>query len=388
MHNDVTREDRRVAVGVHIRSVAQRTVVGLPAVDIAAGLLLSIAGVFGILVRQPGVTATAAIGVLALTVPVAWCRRTPVAAAAVLAAGALANGVLYPSIVRCGAALPAVFIVGYFVAARRDRREAMIGLGLCAVNVVAQAVWDPRLGAPVVVLLLPLLGLFFAMGTIVRTRTAALAALRDRTVELRLQRDRTAKLAVLVDQARVSEELDALLRDRIAEIAAAGRAALLADPGPAAHTLIGIESAGRDVLQRLREIVGSLDCVTPGTPPPSLAELPVLLKRATTAATRLTVEGDHRRLPVGLELAGYRIAEHMVAALEDTPGATIDVRLRYADEAFELHMQGPPGGDAERAAALAAARERAALHGGTLDHRTTGRLWHTTARIPLVSVHA
>jgi signal transduction histidine kinase len=377
-----------VAVVAHIRSAAQRTVGGLPVVDVGAALILSVAGVFGILVRQPEVTPTAAVGVLAMTVPVAWCRRAPVAAAAALAVGALANGVLYPSVVRCGVALPAVFIVGYFVAARLDRSESMIGLGLCSLNVLAQSIWDPRLGAPVVALLLPLLVMFFALGAIARSRTASLDALRDRTAELRLQRDRTAELAVRVDQARVSEELDTLLRDRIAEIAAAGRAALHAEPETAADTLVAIEATGRDVLQRLREIVGSLDRVAPSTPPPSLAELPLLLERATAAATRLTVEGDHRRLPVALELAGYRIAEHLVTALEDTPGATIEVRLRYADEAFELHMAGPPGGDSERAAAVAAAGERAALHGGTLDHGTTGRLWHTTARLPLVSVHA
>jgi hypothetical protein len=387
MHNEPTREDRRVAVAAHIRSVAQRTVGGLPAPDLAVAIVLSVGAMVGILFNQPGGPPAAAIAAMTMTLPVAWCRRAPVAAATALAAGALLNGVLYQSVVRCGAALPAVFIVVFFVA-QRERRDAVVGLGMCAVNVIAQSVWDPRLGAATAGLLLPLLGMFFALGAIARSRTAALGALRDRTAELRRQRDRTAELAVLADQARVSEELDALLRDRIAEIAAAGRAGLVADPATAVDTLAAIEGAGRDVLQRLREIVGSLDRVAPSTPPPSLAELPGLLERATTAATRLTVEGDHRRLPVGLELAGYRIAEYLVAALEDTPGATIDVRLRYADEAFELHMQGPPGGHAERAAALAAARERAALHGGTLDEGTAGRLWHTTARLPLVSAHA
>ena len=89
-----------------------------------------------------------------------------------------------------------------------------------------------------------------------------------------------------------------------------------------------------------------------------------------------------------MELAGYRIAEHLLTALRDTTDATIDVRLRFASDAFELHMSGPPANGAELGTALAAARERAALHGGTLTGRAAGGRWHAIARLPLVTSHA
>ena len=102
----------------------------------------------------------------------------------------------------------------------------------------------------------------------------------------------------------------------------------------------------------------------------------------------MNVEGEPRRLPAGIELAGYRIAEHLLAALDDTPGATVDVRVRFADEALELDVSGPPSAEVEFDAVLAAARERAALHDGTVEERSSDGTRRATARLPLVVAHA
>ncbi len=371
------------------RALAGATVGGLPVLDLAAALLLGAYAV-ALVVHGNGAVG-ASIGVLAMTLPVAWCRRAPVGAAAALALGAVLNAALFGSIVRCGAALPAVFAVAFFVAARCTRRRAALGLSFCAANVVTQSLSDPNLGAKQVVLLLPILGLFAALGLVLRARTAAIAALRRQTDELRRRRAETARLTVLADRARVSGDLDSALRERIGRIAAAAVAAregIGTDSSKATAALVWIEHEGREVLRQMREIVGSLGEAAPSAPPPSLAELPALLARTTTAGTRLTVDGEVRRLPAGLELAGCRIAEHLVTALEDEPGATIDVRLRFAVDAFELHVSGPPSGEVELGAVLAAARERASLHNGTLEGATRGGVCHAVARLPLVSAHA
>jgi hypothetical protein len=80
--------------------------------------------------------------------------------------------------------------------------------------------------------------------------------------------------------------------------------------------------------------------------------------------------------------------EHLLLALEDAPEATVDVRLRFTPEALELHVSGPPAPHADLRAVLAAARERAGLHGGTVDSRLAGGVCYATARLPLVSGHA
>jgi hypothetical protein len=374
------------------RSLSKTRIGGFPVLDLGVAVFLSAYAVVltsgAVDTGHPTGGLGASLAVLAMTLPVAWCRRAPLPAAAVLAAGALFNGLVFGSLVRCGAALPATFVVAFFVAARNDRKRAAVGLAFCAVNVTAQAFYDPQLGGRALALLMPILGLFVAIGRIVRSRTAAVEALRSRTEELRRRREQTARVSVLADRARVSADLDIMLRHRIehiATVATTARETLDADPQATFETLLGIELEGREVLRQMRELVGSLDENPPNTPQPSLAELPALLARATSADARLSIEGDHRRLPAGIELAGYRIAEHLVAALEDLPSATVDVCLRFSPDALELDVSGPPATGLEPAGVLAAARERAALHNGTVDERTIAGRRHTTARIPLVT---
>ncbi|MHB1535388.1 MAG: DUF7134 domain-containing protein [Acidimicrobiales bacterium] len=380
-----------------VRSWANATVVGVNVLDVAAAVLLSVyaailtsGGAHPYHPSARGGEVAASIGVLAMTVPVAWRRRAPIAAAAVLAGGAVLNGVVFGHMVRCGPSLPAVFLVGFAVGAYCDRPRAGAGLALCAINVTAQSVYDPRLGARVTVLMLPVLAGFFALGRVARARTAAAESLRQRTDDLRRQREETASLTVMADRARLSEELDSTLRgqiDQIATTAAAGREALGDDISATQRALVSIEHDGREVLRQMREIVGTLD-EAPSEPQPCLAELSALLSRATTATTRLTLEGDARRLPAGVELSGYRIVEHLLVALADTPDATIDVRLCFGFDAFELHMSGPPARHVDLPVVLAAARERAAIHAGVLDGRIEGGLCHATARLPLISRYA
>jgi Histidine kinase len=374
------------------RSLSKARIGGFPVLDLGVAVFLSAYAVVltsgAVDTGHPTGGLGASLAVLAMTLPVAWCRRAPLPAAAVLAAGALFNGLVFGSLVRCGAALPATFIVAFFVAARNDRKRAAVGLAFCAVNVTVQALYDPQLGARALALLLPILGLFAAIGRIVRSRTAAVEALRSQTEELRRRREQTARVSVLADRARVSADLDNMLRHRIqhiATVAATARETFAADPQATFEALLGIEQEGREVLRQMRELVGSLDEGPPNTPQPSLAELPALLARATSADARLSFEGDRRRLPAGIELAGYRIAEHLVAALEDLPGATVDICLRFSPEALELDVSGPPATGLEPAGVLAAARERAALHDGSVDERVIAGRRHATARIPLVT---
>src|SRR5260370_8005471 len=62
--------------------------------------------------------AVAAAGALAMTVPVAWQRRAPVIAAATVAAATPLNGLVIGPMVRCAAALPAVFAIPFFTGPR------------------------------------------------------------------------------------------------------------------------------------------------------------------------------------------------------------------------------------------------------------------------------
>ena len=83
-----------------------------------------------------------------------------------------------------------------------------------------------------------------------------------------------------------------------------------------------------------------------------------------------------------MELAAYRLVQYAIEAL----GSRIAVTLRYADGALEVEVDGaiddPPSVDA----ALAAARERVVVQGGTFaaEPRSPGRML-VAARLPVVA---
>jgi hypothetical protein len=378
-----------------LRAPLNWTVAGLGVLDLAAAFILSgyaVVLVSGVIhTGHPHGGAAASVGVLAMIVPVAWRRQAPLAAAAVMGAAALLNGLVFGPMVRCGAFLPAVFLVAFAVGVRRDRPWSAAGLLLCAAAVVAEGLYDPQIEAAGLVAVLPVLAAFFASGLLVRARTRTAAALRKSSAELRRQREETARLAVLADRARLTADLEKTLHAQIgglASTAADGLGALAGDPaGDAAarQALASIERDGRAVLGHLREVLSTLQERPPSEPQPTLARLSELLTRATTADARLTVDGHPRTLSAGLELSSYRIVEHLLLALQDAPEAAVDVRLRFTPDALELHVSGPPAANVDLRAVLAAARERAGLHGGTVDSRLADGVCHAMARLPLVS---
>lgn len=372
-----------------------RTVGGLSIIDVVlaaalAALVLAI-GTGAVHPAGPRVSFAAAVGALAMTVPIVLRRRTPLAVAAILAIAALLNGLIFGPLVRCGVALPVIFLVAFSVAARYGRRTGAAGLLVCAAAVIAEGLYDPQIEAGGLTFVLPLLVAFFAAGRLVRSRNELASALRAQTAALRRQRDQTARLAVQADRTQLSAELEQTLHGSIggmASTAAAGLAALDAGADRAKQVMAAIERDGRAALDGMRKVLGDLQDAAPCEPQPTLAELPGLLARATTAHARLTVDGSPHVLPAGLELTGYRIVEHLLLALEDSPDASIDVRLSFLPGVLELHVSGPRSAGSDLRAALAAAAERAALHSGTVQHRLAGTTCHAVARLPLISDYA
>src|SRR5258708_26709430 len=80
------------------------------------------------------------------------------------------------------------------------------------------------------------------------------------------------------------------------------------------------ERGGREVLGQMRGVLGTLHENAPSEPQPTLAGLPALLARATTAAARLKIEGTPRTLPAGLELSGYASWSTRILHCRTPPG--------------------------------------------------------------------
>jgi signal transduction histidine kinase len=364
--------------------------------DIAWALLLSVLGVTSITgltnsTNDGGVGA--ALAVLLVTAPVALARRQPVATAAVLAAGAVLNWALFDHMVRCGVGLPAMFYVAFVIGWRTiGWRPAALGMALLLVNLVFQAYSDPQLGgASVLPLMVPVAVGLLVAGRLLQRRNAAVVVLRARTAEARELREENARLAVAAEQVRISDDLSGFLQARVAQIAAdasSGLAVLAEQPDQAQDAFVAIQGTGRETLSYMREVVATLKDQTSTEPQPVLAQLDRLLGQATRAKARLQVTGDSRLLPPGVELSGYRIIEHLLVALDDDPTAEIEVGVAFAPDTLELTVAGPSLRHGDVRPALAAAAERAALLGGTLNSRASGGRLRAVVLLPLAAGHA
>ena len=228
--------------------------------------------------------------------------------------------------------------------------------------------------------------LFFGAGVVVRSRSLLVVALRDRNAQLVEQRERTAELAVGADQARIRSELIDELRLQIHDVATT---AALARAGvvPAAASLAVIEETGRATLDRMRDIVGTINSA-PTEPEPDLDALQELLRSTTACDVRLRIEGDPRVLPASIELSSYRIVERLISSLDDNPAARGQVRVTFELDALEILVTGPLAADVDSATRFGGVLDRAALHGGTVRLAEPDGQLDARVRLPLVTSHA
>ena len=321
----------------------------------------------------------------AATIPVLWWRRGILAVATVSVLAMAAHDLLFGWVTRCGAGLPLAFVIAFLGALAAKRRTAWIVCGLSVVLTVLVLVIDATTGPGAIILALPIVCIVFGVGLAARRRTALNQELADREAELRQLRDERAALDVADDRARLSRQLDGLLQERLADLTTAAESADGLPPAEARAVLESIESGSRRTLDDMREIVGLLrgDDVA-FAPTPTVAHLDTLLARLRTAHSQLVVTGDPRVLPATVELSAYRIVEHLVTALADQADAPIVVSVRFEDDALEIRVNGQVGEAADLKAAVARAKERAKLLGGSVDVKVTKGRAGAVAQLPVV----
>ncbi|HTW20073.1 MAG TPA: hypothetical protein VME70_07685 [Mycobacteriales bacterium] len=372
-------------------------VLGLPDVgiaDLAFATLLTVLAVIsasGLTHPHEANTGTAAaLLVTLMTAPVALARRYPIGVAVVLAAGCAINWLAIGHLVRCGAALPAVFYAGFAVGMKlADRRLVALGASLVAVDVICQCFTDPRLGRGVALYFVPVTWAFLGAGRLVNSRNRSAAELRERNAELREQRDLNTQLAVAADRARIVADLDGYLLGQVGAMSAAastGQASTTA-AGESEAAFHAIQHTGRETLKRMRDVVSSLRDA-PTEPQPVLAQLDRLISEVTGANGRLTVLGDARLLPPALELSGYRIVEHLLDTIDIGAPNEVDVAVEFAPDCLRLTVVGTPIRAGRTRARIAAATQRATVHGGSLVSELADGRRTTLVRLPLVSGNA
>ena len=203
---------------------------------------------------------------------------------------------------------------------------------------------------------------------------------RDRRARVaERERDVAAREAVVEERARIARELHDVIAHHVSMIvvqAGAERRVLGDDNASTREVLETVEQSGRSALTEMRRLLGMLrgDANEPLTPQPGLGDVPTLVGQLRDAGlpVELSIDGERRELPVGIELSAYRIVqEALTNALKHAGEAHATVNVRYGPESLELEIADDGPGAAVRTAGgghgLVGMRERVALYGGRFD---------------------
>jgi signal transduction histidine kinase len=211
------------------------------------------------------------------------------------------------------------------------------------------------------------------------------------------ERELAAREAVVEERARIARELHDVIAHNVSMMvvqAGAERRVLDGANGSTREVLQTIEQIGRGALTEMRRLVGMLrsDGEDPLAPQPGLEDVATLVGQVREAGlpVELTVEGERRNLPAGIELSAYRIVqEALTNALKHAGDARAEVSIRYGADSLELEILDDGGGGAAGRATsgghgLVGMRERVALYGGRFDaSRRPGGGFAVRAKLPV-----
>jgi signal transduction histidine kinase len=296
------------------------------------------------------------------------CRRTRPAAVLALAGAALA--IKYAAHLNIWSASAAVLAAAYGLGAYGSRMmrqvtRLMAAAGLVAALVALQAVRGDHSAAVACALLATAL----ILGEVTSSHRDIATA--------------SARHAHDVARASLARELHDVLAHQLSAIAVqagAARLASSADPLAAARAIGTIEREARTGLTELNKLVRGMResrADDPGLP--QLADLPLLVQRATDSGLRaeLQVVGEPSRLGAEVELAGYRVVqESLTNAIRYAPGAAATVHVAYRADGIVVDVLDDGPGPLTTAAVpaglgsgtgLAGLSERARLLGGYLE---------------------
>ena len=268
-----------------------------------------------------------------------------------------------------------LFVLFSFGLHERDGRRIVAGMVLAFVtNGIAQVIDDyPSTVTDYVVGGLVIACGPILLGRVIRSRSDLNATLRAKAEQLRRARADQAEQAAVEERNRIAGELhDVVAHAMSAMVVQAGGARRLAekDPARAREAFVAVEETGREALTEIRRLLGVLrreDEELALAPQPSLRHLDGLVRRSVAAGlpVELTVDGDARDLPPGVDLTAFRLVQAALAgALEQGAAGQAQVTVRYAPDAVELEVLDDGAGTDERP--LLGVRERVGLYGGHL----------------------
>jgi signal transduction histidine kinase len=309
-------------------------------------------------------------------------RRFPILAPATAIAGILAQSLIWPKSVpySFGSFMIVAIAAGLYGATLRGVWPRVAGAAGLLVAVVVVVERDPDGSWANLLSVVPILGVAWLIGHSTRANAQRTAGLRERAERLERERDIEARAAVAEERARIAREMHDVVAHSLSVMvvqAEAAEAMLDADPERARRPIAAVQDTGRQALGELRRMLGALreraDEDPALAPQPGLAGLDDLVGNVRDAGlpVTVTVRGEPRPLPPGVDLSAYRIVqEGLTNALRHAGPARATVSLEYGPR--ELRLEVADDGRGHDPASnggghgLVGMRERVAMYGGTL----------------------
>jgi signal transduction histidine kinase len=357
-----------------------------------AGLVVA-AGVVELFARagspQAHTVAILAAGYLTLL----WRRSRPLVAGAVMFSMWVLFNVAGDDVESIQMPLIAALLVGYAMGAYTDGRDARVAPFAIVAGVLAvTATWEDQVFTDYVFPTAFVLIAWLA-GRGVRTRTRLTEELHEAAVRAREAHEEEASRAAAEERRRIAREMHDVVAHSVSVMvvqAGGARRILERDPARAVEAAAHIEDVGRAALAEMRRLLGVLHHGDERAPQPTLRELDALVERTRAAGlpVSLTVEGEPRPLPVGKDLAAYRVVqEALTNAIKHAGAVATEVTVRWQPAHLELEIvdsgsaaaNGHGGGHG-----LIGMEERVRLYDGELrTGRRPGGGFEVVARLPL-----
>ncbi len=320
--------------------------------------------------HHSGPLALNVLAAAAITVPLVWRRRAPLAYACLTVGFAVLMTATLTDLFALVNPLPLLIIAAYTVAAYEPQTRAVIGLAVCLVAPWALAAMTPHMSLRDSALPTGISAASWAFGRAVRAHRLLDEELGRKAERLAAERESRELLAVADERTRIARELHAVVAGSVSAMVVQTEAAqqlLDEDLDRADAAMAAVEEAGRETLSEMRRILGVLRRAGEAAelaPQPGVGQIHGLLEQAREQRRQveLEVDGDPGPLPASVDLGVYRILEE---ALASTGAGPLEVRLTFAERDLELDVS------AHSAPIVSwptlAMRERVALCDGELE---------------------
>ncbi|MEQ3553314.1 sensor histidine kinase [Pseudonocardia nematodicida] len=336
--------------------------------------------------------------------PVVLRRRYPLPAAVVTAVVAAVASFSFSG--TSGAYVLPAIVMGYSAVAYGPRWAGPVAAAALATGMIGPALItmirsgaftepvDPNapgpLGTLVIIGVVVLVAAcIWLAGALRRASVRNTEQLRERARLLEDGRRQEVRLELLAERSRISREVHDVVAHSLSGIIAqadGGQFAAKRDPQKAVEVLDGIATTGREALGEVRGLLEMLRDTAPdddadgpdgaGRPQPGTDDVPALVEqvRAGGLPVLLAVTGEPRPIATGSGLTAYRVVQEALTNVikHAGPGTPTQVGLQWTadeltvrvrDEGARVPVPVPPRGGH----GLIGMRERAALHGGSVE---------------------